>query len=585
MQTYQTGDSLIFKVPEREISLQPAALYPEAFPVAEAEAVIQPIALSIHSWVVQTPDLIVIDTATGNGRERGGNPLYHQLNTPYLENLRAAGVNPEDVTLVLLTHLHTDHVGWNTVWQDDRWVPLFPNARYLCSAKELSRVKNSERYRALWLDSLLPVIEAGQLETVDVATRPRVGGRIDFIPTPGHSPDHAALILAAGDDYACFSGDLLHSPIQFAHPQWNSAFCGDPRQAEVSRREMMAWGQAIMLNGSPGILPGLPAAGWRRISKVTIAGERPGNRLQIRGTVMNNAQTVLVFGATGQQGGSVARALLHRGWRVRALVRDPFSAGAAALAARGAELVVGTFEDRAAMRSAMAGVDGVFSVQPSSPGGTVTDEQEVRYGITIADLAVECGVKHLVYSSGSATGETPTGVAHYDTKAEIERHIRRLPLAATIVRPATFMELLVMPGFGLDEGRFQFFMLPEENAGAGGGGYRPSCRGGFCRAGAVCRQDVRDRQRQRDRSSAGGVILRGGGTADPLFAIFRRGAGRQSFSAQADRAGGRRAAGRARRPRRPAPAAPAAAHLRRLAGRPRPSRLRAGADQRGSLGV
>lgn len=91
MQTYQTGDSLIFKVPEREISLQPAALYPEAFPVAEAEAVIQPIALSIHSWVVQTPyDLIVIDTATGNGRERGGNPLYHQLNTPYLENLRAA---------------------------------------------------------------------------------------------------------------------------------------------------------------------------------------------------------------------------------------------------------------------------------------------------------------------------------------------------------------------------------------------------------------------------------------------------------------------------------------------------------------
>lgn len=94
------------------------------------------------------------------------------------------GGEPGGRDLVLLTHLHTDHVGWNTVWQDDRWVPLFPNARYLCSAKELSRVKNSERYRALWLDSLLPVIEAGQLETVDVATRPRVGGRIDFIPTP-----------------------------------------------------------------------------------------------------------------------------------------------------------------------------------------------------------------------------------------------------------------------------------------------------------------------------------------------------------------------------------------------------------------
>ncbi|HCM5774641.1 TPA: MBL fold metallo-hydrolase [Klebsiella variicola subsp. variicola] len=244
------------------MTLQPAALYPQAFPVAEADNVIQSIALSIHSWVVQTPhDLIVIDTATGNGRERGGNPLYHQLNTPYLENLRAAGVNPEDVTLVLLTHLHTDHVGWNTVWQDDRWVPLFPNARYLCSAKELTRVKNSERYRALWLDSLLPVIEAGQLETVDVAARPRVGGRIAFVPTPGHSPDHAALILAAGDDYACFSGDLLHSPLQFAHPQWNSAFCGDPRQAEASRREMMAWGASHHAQWFTGHFAG-PSCGW-----------------------------------------------------------------------------------------------------------------------------------------------------------------------------------------------------------------------------------------------------------------------------------------------------------------------------------
>jgi uncharacterized protein YbjT (DUF2867 family) len=230
---------------------------------------------------------------------------------------------------------------------------------------------------------------------------------------------------------------------------------------------------------------------------------------------MNNTQSVLVFGATGQQGGSVARALLHRGWRVRALVRDPFSAGAVALAARGAELVVGTFEDRAAMRSAMAGVDGVFSVQPSSPGGTVTDEQEVRYGITIADLAVECGVKHLVYSSGSAAGETPTGVAHYDTKAEIERHIRRLPLAATIVRPATFMELLVMPGFGLDEGHFHFFMLPRGGCRCWRWRISAILSRRFCRASAVCRQDVRDRQRQRDRSPAGGVILRGGGTADP----------------------------------------------------------------------
>ena len=171
--------------------------------------------------------------------------------------------------------------------------------------------------------------------------------------------------------------------------------------------------------------------------------------------------TILVFGATGQQGGSVANALLHDGWSVRVMVRNPSSTASLALKEAGAEIVTGSFDDIAAMRRAMTGVYGVFSVQPSSPGGTVTDEEEVRYGKTIATLAVECGVRHLVYSSGSAVGSTPTGVAHFDTKAEIERHIRTLPVNATIVRPAAFMELLLMPGFGLDEGHFHFFMQPE----------------------------------------------------------------------------------------------------------------------------
>lgn len=177
--------------------------------------------------------------------------------------------------------------------------------------------------------------------------------------------------------------------------------------------------------------------------------------------MMNKTSTILVFGATGQQGGSVANALLNDGWSVRVMVRNPASPPALALRDAGAEVVTGNFDDSAAMRRAMTGVYGVFSVQPSSPGGTVTDDDEVRYGKTIASLAVECGVQHLVYSSGNAAGDTPTGVAHFDTKAEIERHIRTLPLTATIVRPAAFMELLVMPGFGLDEGHFHFFMQPE----------------------------------------------------------------------------------------------------------------------------
>jgi len=171
--------------------------------------------------------------------------------------------------------------------------------------------------------------------------------------------------------------------------------------------------------------------------------------------------TILVFGATGQQGGSVAKALLNDGWSVRVMVRNPSSPASLALQSAGAEIVTGTFDDSDAMRRAMTGAYGVFSVQPSSPGGTVTDDEEVRYGKTIASLAAGCGVQHLVYSSGSAVGDKPTGVAHFDTKAEIERHIRTLPVNATIVRPAAFMELLVMPGFGLDEGHFHFFMPPE----------------------------------------------------------------------------------------------------------------------------
>lgn len=176
----------------------------------------------------------------------------------------------------------------------------------------------------------------------------------------------------------------------------------------------------------------------------------------------DSKRPILVFGATGQQGGSVATALLKAGWPVRAVVRDAGSPKSAALREAGVELVQGTFSDMGVIRTAMKGAHGVFSVQPSSPGGEVTDEDEVRYGISVADLAVESGVGHLVYSSGGAVGDTPTGMGHFDSKARIEAHIRTLPITATIVRPAAFMEMLVMPGFGLDEGRFSFFAKPDQ---------------------------------------------------------------------------------------------------------------------------
>lgn len=173
--------------------------------------------------------------------------------------------------------------------------------------------------------------------------------------------------------------------------------------------------------------------------------------------------TILVFGATGQQGGSVANALLKAGWQVRALVRNPAAPKCLELHAAGVELVQGDFADTASIGAAMQGIYGVFSVQPSSPGGSVSDEDEVRFGTAIADLAQETGVEHLIYSSASGVGDKPTGMAHYDTKARIEAHIRALPITATIIRPVTFMEMLVMPGFGLEHGRFDFFVKRDQS--------------------------------------------------------------------------------------------------------------------------
>jgi uncharacterized protein YbjT (DUF2867 family) len=175
---------------------------------------------------------------------------------------------------------------------------------------------------------------------------------------------------------------------------------------------------------------------------------------------------VLVFGATGKQGGAVATALNARGWTVRALVRNLDSDASRALASGGIHLFPGDFSDVASIRTAMAGVQGAFSVQPSSgsAGSGVTDADEVRFGKTVADLAAERGVRHLVYSSAAIITKGPTGMPHLDCKIEIEEHIRSLNIASTIVRPGTFMDLLTLPGMGLNQGTLSFFLRPDQPA-------------------------------------------------------------------------------------------------------------------------
>lgn len=168
---------------------------------------------------------------------------------------------------------------------------------------------------------------------------------------------------------------------------------------------------------------------------------------------------ILVFGATGRQGGSVAKALLKVRWPVRAIVLNPSEPASIALQDSGAELVHGSFEDADVIETAMKDVHGVFSVLPAN----LSAEDEVRYGTSIADLAAKCGIDHFIYSSGASVGNKLTGVPRFDAKPRIEAHVRELPLTATVVRPMIFMEMLVRPGFGLDEGRLVSLIRPDHS--------------------------------------------------------------------------------------------------------------------------
>ncbi|ETK37533.1 NmrA/HSCARG family protein [Microbispora sp. ATCC PTA-5024] len=158
-------------------------------------------------------------------------------------------------------------------------------------------------------------------------------------------------------------------------------------------------------------------------------------------------RTILVTGATGNQGGAAARRLLADGWRVRALVRDPSAPAARALAEAGAEPVAGDMLDRASLDAAMAGAYGVFSVQPSRQAPHFL-EDEVRMGVNVADAAHAAGAGHIVYTSVGGA-DRDTGVSHWETKWEIERHIRGLGLRATVLRPVMFMENHASPEFGV----------------------------------------------------------------------------------------------------------------------------------------
>jgi glyoxylase-like metal-dependent hydrolase (beta-lactamase superfamily II) len=190
----------------------------------------------IQTYLVVTPEhTILIDTCVGNDKHRGESALWHMRKGAYLEDLAAAGVTPEQVDYVVCTHLHVDHVGWNTRLVGGRWVPTFPNARYVVAGEEWDYWRH-EKDECI-ADSVVPVIEHGQVDLVQ--SDHRLGRWLTFQPTPGHTPGHVAVRLATSAGIAIFSGDLMHRVVQVAEPQWSSRFCADPARAATTRRDFV----------------------------------------------------------------------------------------------------------------------------------------------------------------------------------------------------------------------------------------------------------------------------------------------------------------------------------------------------------
>lgn len=202
--------------------------------------------VSIHTWLVKTPDhVILIDTGSGNDKERPRNPGFHHQTIPFLDRLRRAGVAPEDVDFVINTHLHVDHSGWNTVLQDGKWVPTFKNARYIFPRVEQEYYSSTASHNdvnipssGVYEDSVWPVIDAGIADFIDSE-----GGtfldRFTFLPTPGHSIGHMSVLLEADNELAIFAGDVMHHPIQVERPDFNTVFCEFLDLAAQSRRRVL----------------------------------------------------------------------------------------------------------------------------------------------------------------------------------------------------------------------------------------------------------------------------------------------------------------------------------------------------------
>ena len=250
---FTTGDLTIHRIIEQEASFLPAlemlpTLTPDVLAenrgwmqAAKALDLSDVLILCFQSYVVKTPHhTILIDSCIGNDKPRPQRPKWNmKTDDTYMRSLAAAGFSVGDIDYVMCTHLHVDHVGWNTKLENGRWVPTFPKARYVFGKTEFDYWIDMHAKTPIPViaDSVLPIVEARRFETV--GDDHAIGDHVRILPTPGHTPGHVAFRLGRAKDEAVFSGDLMHSPIQTRFPEMPVKFDVDQAAAGKTRRSFL----------------------------------------------------------------------------------------------------------------------------------------------------------------------------------------------------------------------------------------------------------------------------------------------------------------------------------------------------------